>query len=267
MVSALVQPLHLLLGVVVSSHHAQQLHESNKKKPVVAQARIVWSMDFKASGGGSDVQEIHQEGHQGHCVVQEEVLQLGHNFLGLEQIFLGLISVCTVIAAKVLKSMVVNLKDASIEAPATFAHRQAPILIKFHGSAGYRNYHNQADVCHTDQILKKGGLKDENTIVFIEAGPSKLNAVHPTVHVLVDDWDCLKSMVCKFEPSCGPLTKCGMKQMCALANVCNAGLDANKRLQQLSRPVVVSLRSMEPPSLQNGKFTEVAGVAFQQSCS
>ncbi len=33
-------PLHLLLGVVVSSHHAQQLHESNKKKPVVAQARI-----------------------------------------------------------------------------------------------------------------------------------------------------------------------------------------------------------------------------------
>jgi hypothetical protein len=35
------------------------------------------------------------------------------------------------------------------------------------GSAGYRNYHNQADVCHTDQILKKGGLKDENTIVFI----------------------------------------------------------------------------------------------------
>jgi hypothetical protein len=47
-------------------------------------------MDFKASGGGSHVQEIHQEGHQGHHVVQEEVLQLGHNFLGMEQIFLGL---------------------------------------------------------------------------------------------------------------------------------------------------------------------------------
>jgi ATP-dependent Clp protease ATP-binding subunit ClpC len=69
-------------------------------------------MDFKASGGGSHVQEIHQEGH---CVVQEEVLQLGHNFLGMEQIFLGLISDCTGIAAKVLKSMVVNLKDAPIE--------------------------------------------------------------------------------------------------------------------------------------------------------
>jgi glycosylphosphatidylinositol transamidase (GPIT) subunit GPI8 len=34
-------------------------------------------------------------------------------------------------------------------------------------SAGYRNYHNQADVCHADQILKKGGLKDDNTIVFM----------------------------------------------------------------------------------------------------
>jgi hypothetical protein len=44
-------------------------------------------MDFKASGGGSHVQEIHQEGH---CVVQEEVLQLGHNFLGMEQISWGL---------------------------------------------------------------------------------------------------------------------------------------------------------------------------------
>ncbi len=36
--------------------------------------------------------------------------------------------------------------------------------------------------------------------------------------------------MCKFEPSCGPLTQCGMKQMCALTNVCNAGLDANDQL-------------------------------------
>jgi ATP-dependent Clp protease ATP-binding subunit ClpC len=64
-------------------------------------------MDFKASGGGSHVQEIHQEGH---CVVQEEALQLGHIFLGMEQI-----SDRTGIAAKVLKSMVVNLKDAPIQ--------------------------------------------------------------------------------------------------------------------------------------------------------
>ncbi|GFP88089.1 vacuolar-processing enzyme [Phtheirospermum japonicum] len=35
------------------------------------------------------------------------------------------------------------------------------------GSDGYYNYRHQADVCHAYQILKKGGLKDENIIVFM----------------------------------------------------------------------------------------------------
>ncbi|KAM5579803.1 vacuolar-processing enzyme-like [Rosa sericea] len=35
------------------------------------------------------------------------------------------------------------------------------------GSNGYDNYRHQADVCHAYQILKKGGLKDENIIVFM----------------------------------------------------------------------------------------------------
>jgi legumain len=35
------------------------------------------------------------------------------------------------------------------------------------GSAGYWNYRHQADVCHAYQILKRGGLKDENIIVFM----------------------------------------------------------------------------------------------------
>ncbi|KAK7260709.1 hypothetical protein RIF29_26979 [Crotalaria pallida] len=35
------------------------------------------------------------------------------------------------------------------------------------GSQGYWNYRHQADVCHAYQILKKGGLKDENIIVFM----------------------------------------------------------------------------------------------------
>jgi hypothetical protein len=53
-------------------------------------------MDFKASGGGSHVQEIHQEGHQGNCVVQEEVLQLAHNFLAWSRFSWGL-SVTTLV--------------------------------------------------------------------------------------------------------------------------------------------------------------------------
>ncbi|MED6110163.1 hypothetical protein PIB30_040401 [Stylosanthes scabra] len=35
------------------------------------------------------------------------------------------------------------------------------------GSNGYDNYRHQADVCHAYQVLKKGGLKDENIIVFM----------------------------------------------------------------------------------------------------
>ncbi|MCL7044124.1 hypothetical protein MKW94_027055, partial [Papaver nudicaule] len=35
------------------------------------------------------------------------------------------------------------------------------------GSNGYSNYRHQADVCHAYQVLKKGGLKDENIIVFM----------------------------------------------------------------------------------------------------
>ncbi|KAK4770385.1 hypothetical protein SAY87_030917 [Trapa incisa] len=35
------------------------------------------------------------------------------------------------------------------------------------GSNGYWNYRHQADVCHAYQLLKRGGLKDENIIVFM----------------------------------------------------------------------------------------------------
>ncbi|XVE53920.1 hypothetical protein DITRI_Ditri03aG0040600 [Diplodiscus trichospermus] len=35
------------------------------------------------------------------------------------------------------------------------------------GSSGYWNYRHQADVCHAYQLLRKGGLKEENIIVFM----------------------------------------------------------------------------------------------------
>ena len=47
-------------------------------------------------------------------LAQEEARRLGHNFVGTEQILLGLIGEGTGIAAKVLKSMGVNLKDARV---------------------------------------------------------------------------------------------------------------------------------------------------------
>lgn len=35
------------------------------------------------------------------------------------------------------------------------------------GSSGYWNYRHQADICHAYQILRKGGLKEENIVVFM----------------------------------------------------------------------------------------------------
>lgn len=48
-------------------------------------------------------------------LAQEETKRLGHNNVGTEQLLLGLIGEGTGIAAKVLKSMGINLKDARIE--------------------------------------------------------------------------------------------------------------------------------------------------------
>eukprot|EP00850_Spirogloea_muscicola_P003612 SM000014S00400 [mRNA] locus=s14:1172252:1178828:- [translate_table: standard] len=48
-------------------------------------------------------------------LAQEEARRLGHNFVGTEQILLGLIGEGTGIAAKVLKSMGVNLKEGRTE--------------------------------------------------------------------------------------------------------------------------------------------------------
>lgn len=48
-------------------------------------------------------------------LAQEESRRLGHNYVGSEQILLGLIAEGTGVAAKVLKLMGINLKDARIE--------------------------------------------------------------------------------------------------------------------------------------------------------
>ena len=46
---------------------------------------------------------------------EDEARRLGHNFVGTEQILLGLIGEGTGVAAIVLKSLGVNLKDSRIE--------------------------------------------------------------------------------------------------------------------------------------------------------
>ncbi|CAO2819805.1 unnamed protein product [Amaranthus hypochondriacus] len=55
-------------------------------------------------------------------------------------------------------------------------------------------------------------------------GPSVLSAKPKPGFPLVDDWDCMKSMVRTFEKECGSLTQYGMKHMRAFANICNKGI-------------------------------------------
>ncbi|KNA12703.1 hypothetical protein SOVF_123500 [Spinacia oleracea] len=52
-------------------------------------------------------------------------------------------------------------------------------------------------------------------------GPSVLRAKPTPGMPIVNDWDCLKSMVQVFEEQCGSLTQYGMKHMRAFANICN----------------------------------------------
>ncbi|EPS73966.1 asparaginyl endopeptidase [Genlisea aurea] len=63
------------------------------------------------------------------------------------------------------------------------------------------------------------------TIGFILFGPANdLKSTRSQGLPLVDDWDCLKSMVQVFEERCGSLTQYGMKHMRAFANICNNGV-------------------------------------------
>ncbi|KAK9103203.1 hypothetical protein Sjap_020457 [Stephania japonica] len=57
-----------------------------------------------------------------------------------------------------------------------------------------------------------------------QRGAKIISAVRKPGLPLVDDWECLKTMVRAFEFRCGSLTQYGMKHMRAFANICNNGI-------------------------------------------
>ncbi|KAI5013962.1 hypothetical protein ZWY2020_055352 [Hordeum vulgare] len=62
-------------------------------------------------------------------------------------------------------------------------------------------------------------------LVFgFDKGPSVLQAARGSGQPLVDDWDCLRTMVRVFESQCGSLTQYGTRHMRAFANICNNGV-------------------------------------------
>ncbi|KAM0844826.1 hypothetical protein ACQ4PT_056766 [Festuca glaucescens] len=54
------------------------------------------------------------------------------------------------------------------------------------GSNGFENYRHQADVCHAYRILKKGGLRDENIVVFMYDDIAN-NSANPRPGVIINN--------------------------------------------------------------------------------
>lgn len=85
----------------------------------------------------------------------------------------------------------------------------------------------------------------------IEKGPEVLKAVRPAGQPLVDDWDCLKTLVRTFETHCGSLSQYGMKHMRSIANICNAGI-RKEQMAEASAQTCPTIPSGHWSSLHRG---------------
>ncbi|XP_058189144.1 vacuolar-processing enzyme-like [Rhododendron vialii] len=85
----------------------------------------------------------------------------------------------------------------------------------------------------------------------IERGPEVLKTFRPAGQPLVDDWDCLKTLVRTFETHCGSLSQYGMKHMRSIANICNAGI-REEQMAKASAQACVTIPSGHWSSLHKG---------------
>ncbi|XP_058222083.1 vacuolar-processing enzyme-like [Rhododendron vialii] len=100
---------------------------------------------------------------------------------------------------------------------------------------------------HIDNSMKMIG----KLLFGIKKGPEVLETVRPAGHPLVDDWDCLKSLVRTFETHCGSISQYGMKHMRSVANICNAGI-RKEQLAEASAQACVTIPSGHWSSLHKG---------------
>ncbi|THG21667.1 hypothetical protein TEA_000296 [Camellia sinensis var. sinensis] len=100
---------------------------------------------------------------------------------------------------------------------------------------------------HIDNSMKMVG----KLLFGIEKGPEVLNTVRPSGQPLVDDWDCLKTLVRTFETHCGSLSQYGMKHMRSVANICNAGIQ-KEQMAEASAQACITIPSGHWSSLHKG---------------
>eukprot|EP00268_Persea_americana_P054658 TRINITY_DN6287_c0_g1_i1.p1 TRINITY_DN6287_c0_g1~~TRINITY_DN6287_c0_g1_i1.p1 ORF type:complete len:492 (+),score=83.51 TRINITY_DN6287_c0_g1_i1:314-1789(+) len=84
-----------------------------------------------------------------------------------------------------------------------------------------------------------------------EKGSEILKTVQPMGQPLVDNWDCLKTMVRTFEMHCGSLSQYGMKHMRSIANICNVGI-TQEAMNEVSAQACISIPSVPYSSLHRG---------------
>ncbi|KAK4485895.1 hypothetical protein RD792_008546 [Penstemon davidsonii] len=100
---------------------------------------------------------------------------------------------------------------------------------------------------HIDNSIKMVG----KLLFGFEKGPQVLKAVQPAGQPLVNDWNCLKSLVRTFETHCGSLSQYGMKHMRSIANICNAGVKI-EQMAEASAQACTSFPSYSWSSLHRG---------------
>ena len=100
---------------------------------------------------------------------------------------------------------------------------------------------------HIDNSVKMVG----KLLFGIDKGPEVLNAVRPAGQPLVDDWDCLKTLVRTLETHCGSLSQYGMKHMRSIANICNFGI-TKEQMVVASSQACTTIPSSPWSSLHNG---------------
>ncbi|KAG5034058.1 Vacuolar-processing enzyme [Glycine soja] len=125
--------------------------------------------------------------------------------------------------------------------------RKAPVGSSRKAAAEKQILEAMSHRMHIDDSMKRIG----KLLFGIEKGPELLSSVRPAGQPLVDDWDCLKTLVRTFETHCGSLSQYGMKHMRSFANFCNAGI-RKEQMAEASAQACVNIPASSWSSMHRG---------------